>query len=191
MIVPVFFFLLQVSLARRVYCTKYDASGSVYKPFTDNCDHQCCLAQNEGVLGSSDHVYLNVKCESTLHKGLFREDHCKIHFSDAPYCVGQAMDSTGQGIGVALEDKLNIKCEVEANPPPTNFVWKFNTSKDIWSVPDSDIIMEGFNSIASVSVRNEDAFQNLLCWGENDIGTQQIPCLYYLLPPSNRQYSNS
>ncbi|KAG8228132.1 hypothetical protein J437_LFUL000134 [Ladona fulva] len=103
--------------------------------------------------------------------------------------------------GALKHETISIKCEVEANPPPTSFHWTFNNSGgDV-----TEVSPTRFTSDASISRLNHTPvsdmdYGTLACWGSNEVGRQRNPCLFqvvaagmgpFLNRPVNARFSPS
>ncbi|KAM7345206.1 sidestep VIII [Cochliomyia hominivorax] len=103
--------------------------------------------------------------------------HLDIRF--APVCRhGQrVVYSTGR------HETVKIACEIEANPPETAYVWKFNaTLGETIDIPASLIAIDRGRSIAHYTPMTENDYGTLLCWASNEIGDQTEPCVYTITP---------
>lgn len=49
---------------------------------------------------------------------------------DAPVCV----DASPQVVGAALDEELNVRCAVHADPGEVTFLWQFNNSGESFNV---------------------------------------------------------
>ncbi|XP_066997421.2 nephrin-like [Anabrus simplex] len=85
--------------------------------------------------------------------------------------------------GAARLEEIQVVCEVDANPPATLFRWFFNNSavqtlevKSVSSAPG------GGSSIASYKPQSERDYGTLLCWGRNELGSQDAPCVFHIVP---------
>ncbi|KAK9874036.1 hypothetical protein WA026_002389, partial [Henosepilachna vigintioctopunctata] len=84
--------------------------------------------------------------------------------------------------GVARHETARILCELEANPPDVQFVWKFNNSAGTVDIPQNQIHTEKARSTAAYKPVTELDYGTLLCWGKNEIGVQKEPCVFYINP---------
>ncbi|KMQ95999.1 neuronal growth regulator 1 [Lasius niger] len=84
--------------------------------------------------------------------------------------------------GVAKQEKANISCQVDANPPEVQFKWTFNNSAESIDVAAGHIARAGTSSIVSYTPMTELDYGTLLCWASNHIGQQQVPCVYHIIP---------
>ncbi|XP_068082837.1 nephrin-like [Anabrus simplex] len=85
--------------------------------------------------------------------------------------------------GAARLEEIKVVCDVDANPPAILFRWLFNNSaiqtlevKSVSSAPD------GGSSVASYTPLSELDYGTLLCWGRNELGTQDVPCVFHVVP---------
>ena len=83
---------------------------------------------------------------------------------------------------MAKQEKANISCQVDANPPEVQFRWTFNNSAESIDVAASHIARSGTSSIVSYTPMTELDYGTLLCWATNRIGHQQVPCVYHIIP---------
>lgn len=83
--------------------------------------------------------------------------------------------------GIAKQEKAEIKCQVDANPPDVQFRWMFNNSADSVDVAASHIVRSGTSSIVSYTPMTELDYGTLLCYASNRIGQQRIPCVFHII----------
>ncbi|KAL6421875.1 hypothetical protein ACFW04_010791 [Cataglyphis niger] len=117
-----------------------------------------CVGYNTEGDGESSPFYLNVMFAPTC-----KPNQTKVH-------------------GVAKQEKANISCQVDANPPEVQFKWTFNNSAESIDVAASHIARAGTSSIVSYTPMTELDYGTLLCWASNHIGQQQVPCVYHIIP---------
>ena len=87
--------------------------------------------------------------------------------------------------GGAKLQLINISCHVDAYPPPVVFQWAFNTSSENVEIPNSLVSSTSSgNSIVSYTPLTAHDFGSLLCWASNNVGKQQEPCVYQVVPAS-------
>ncbi|KAM0733080.1 Protein turtle-like protein B [Formica fusca] len=84
--------------------------------------------------------------------------------------------------GVAKHESANIPCELEANPPEVSFTWKFNNTMEAVDIPQAKVISDRTHSTVSYEPINELDYGTLLCWGNNDQGSQLEPCVFHIVP---------
>ncbi|XP_033338976.1 neural cell adhesion molecule 2 [Megalopta genalis] len=117
-----------------------------------------CIGHNTEGNGESSPFYLNVMFAPT----------CKRNQTEV--------------LGVAKQEKANISCQVDANPPEVQFRWTFNNSAESINVGADHIARAGTSSIVSYTPMTELDYGTLLCWATNRIGHQQVPCVYHIIP---------
>ncbi|XP_068082823.1 nephrin-like [Anabrus simplex] len=85
--------------------------------------------------------------------------------------------------GAARLEEIQVICDVDANPPATLFRWSFNNSAvqtlEVGSVSSAP---GGGRSIASYTPHSERDYGTLLCWGRNELGSQDVPCVFHIVP---------
>ncbi|XP_034940665.1 neural cell adhesion molecule 2-like [Chelonus insularis] len=117
-----------------------------------------CVGYNTEGDGESSPFHLNVMFAPTC-----KPNQTKIH-------------------GVAKQEKANISCQVEANPPEVEFRWTFNNSAESIDVAAGHIVKSGTTSTVSYTPMTELDYGTLLCWASNTIGNQLVPCVYHIIP---------
>lgn len=83
--------------------------------------------------------------------------------------------------GVAKLEKVNITCEVEANPADVVFKWSFNNSQESVDVLPNHITKSGTSSIVSHVPATDMDYGTLLCSASNKVGQQRTPCMYHIV----------
>lgn len=108
----------------------------------------------------------------------------KYNIAVAPVCrPGQQ-----RVIGVARQETARVVCEVEANPPDVTFFWRFNNSGDPIDIPSAEFTVDRTRSIEAYTPQHEHDYGTLLCWAKNGLGTQNIPCIYHIIPAGKITY---
>ncbi|XP_044744412.1 nephrin-like isoform X1 [Coccinella septempunctata] len=95
----------------------------------------------------------------------------------APTCTPKQINI----YGVAKQEKAQITCQVDANPPDIQFKWTFNNSADSVDVAQSHIARSGTSSIVSYTPMTELDYGTLLCYASNKIGSQKVPCVFHII----------
>ncbi|XP_066996078.2 nephrin [Anabrus simplex] len=116
-----------------------------------------CVGYNAEGDGESKPFYLNVMYAPTC-----KPNQSRIH-------------------GIAKQEKANISCEVEANPPQVTFRWTFNNSAESLDVSAAHISRNGTTSFVSYTPMTELDYGTLLCWASNRIGHQRVPCAFHII----------
>lgn len=83
--------------------------------------------------------------------------------------------------GVAKQEKAEIKCQVDANPPDVQFRWTFNNSAESVDVAASHIARTGTSSVVSYTPMTELDYGTLLCYASNRVGQQRVPCVFHII----------
>ncbi|XP_056646735.1 hemicentin-1-like [Diorhabda sublineata] len=83
--------------------------------------------------------------------------------------------------GVAKQERAQISCQVDANPPDVEFKWTFNNSADSVDVSQSYIARSGTASVVSYTPMTELDYGTLLCYASNTIGVQRTPCVFHII----------
>jgi hypothetical protein len=50
------------------------------------------------------------------------------------------------------------------------------------SVPPENVMVDGTVSIASYKPKTEMDYGTMLCWGDNELGRQSVPCVFHIIP---------
>ncbi|KAJ9581207.1 hypothetical protein L9F63_023612, partial [Diploptera punctata] len=116
-----------------------------------------CVGYNTEGDGESNVFYLNVMYSPTC-----KANQTRVH-------------------GVAKQEKANISCQVEANPPDVTFRWTFNNSAESLDVAAAHISRSGTSSVVSYTPMTELDYGTLLCWASNRIGHQRVPCVFHII----------
>ncbi|KAG8256138.1 hypothetical protein J6590_075773 [Homalodisca vitripennis] len=117
--------------------------------------YSCTVTNSEGE-ASSDHYVLNIKYE--------------------PKCK----ESQQRVYGAARFEELLVTCQVDANPPATEFRWMFNNS--VIQEKRLESTHTGDRSEAKYTAFTETDFGTVLCWAGNEIGFQMVPCVFHVVP---------
>ena len=71
-----------------------------------------------------------------------------------------------------------MSCEVNTHPAPFSYIWFFNTTSRHMTIPEDHVTSFGNKSYVSYTPKARKDFGSLLCWAENVIGKQIIPCVF-------------
>ncbi|XP_043667365.1 nephrin-like isoform X3 [Vespula pensylvanica] len=117
-------------------------------------------------------------CIGSNQEGDGESNPLNLDIKFAPVChIGQT-----KVFGVARQETTKIPCELEANPPEVSFTWKFNNTMEAVDIAQAHVTSVGTHSTASYTPMTELDYGTLLCWGNNDQGTQLEPCVYHIVP---------
>jgi hypothetical protein len=54
------------------------------------------------------------------------------------------------------------------------------------SVPPENVIVDESVSVASYKPKTEMDYGTLLCWGDNELGRQAVPCVFHIIPAGKK-----
>lgn len=84
-------------------------------------------------------------------------------------------------VGAVVHEMVSVRCHVEASPNIVKFSWTYNNSRDVLPVLGARVNNNGLMSqLHFTPVAGE--LGTLACWASNDVGRQQTPCLFHLVP---------
>lgn len=98
-------------------------------------------------------------------------------FTDTPTCKSNQT----RVYGVAKLEKVNISCEVEANPSDVVFKWSFNNSQESFDIGSTYIVKSGTTSTVSHTPHTEMDYGTLMCSASNKVGHQRLPCVFHII----------
>ncbi|EDW51787.1 GM14610 [Drosophila sechellia] len=84
-------------------------------------------------------------------------------------------------IGASKDETVEVVCEIQADPPPRTFRWKFNNSGETLDVGSERFSVNGSRSILKYTPVTDQDYGTLSCWASNEVGTQQHPCLFQVV----------
>lgn len=90
-------------------------------------------------------------------------------------------DQREELFGALKHETVQLRCEVDANPPLVNFHWTFNNSGEQTEVAARLYSSEGSVSRLNYTPASDLDYGTLACWGVNAVGHQRSPCLYQLV----------
>ncbi|EEC00114.1 sidestep protein, putative, partial [Ixodes scapularis] len=122
-------------------------------------NYSCLGANSEGV-GTSNEVNVLVKHTPT----------CKPH-QRVVYTAARA-------------EEVDVSCEVDAYPSLVTFLWLFNSSLQSHQV--DAVHWNGTQSTARYAAHSGDDYGTLLCWARNEVGRQEEPCVFLVVPQGAR-----
>ncbi|XP_023032216.2 uncharacterized protein LOC6643568, partial [Drosophila willistoni] len=83
--------------------------------------------------------------------------------------------------GASKDETVEVVCEIQADPPPRTFRWKFNNSGETLDVGSERFSVNGSRSILKYTPVTDQDYGTLSCWASNEVGTQQHPCLFQVV----------
>ncbi|KAL1513908.1 hypothetical protein ABEB36_003247 [Hypothenemus hampei] len=83
------------------------------------------------------------------------------------------------------DEEIMAQCVIDSAPPVTRFFWTYKTTSkgatDAFPVHGSQIENKGNVSILTFT-NDIDNVKSLQCWAENDVGKQDVPCNFFIVP---------
>lgn len=82
---------------------------------------------------------------------------------------------------MALQESLELVCDVLARPKDLKFHWSFNNSaEDERSL--SSYVSNGTRSVLTFSPTKQRDYGTVLCFANNEIGRQREACVFNIVP---------
>ena len=75
-----------------------------------------------------------------------------------------------------------ISCNVEADPPVTEFYWSFNNSVEVINIPKYQYKNKHYSSELMFTPASGYDYGMLLCTSRNKVGRQEKPCQISIYP---------
>ncbi|CAG0879413.1 unnamed protein product [Darwinula stevensoni] len=120
----------------------------------------------------------NYRCHARNPEGEGSSRPLRLAVRYAPVCRGEQKTL----VGVSLRGTVNVTCSLDARPlQDLTFHWGFNTSTDVVEVSKRRTSASNGTNVLLYSPRTEFEFGTLLCWGQNSVGTQLVPCAFQVL----------
>ncbi|XP_076260413.1 sidestep IV transmembrane protein isoform X2 [Rhynchophorus ferrugineus] len=116
-------------------------------------------------------------CIATNSEGKGYSNPVKLVVKYAPVCIQEREEV----YGALKQETVNLRCEVDANPPVATFHWTFNNSGDQTDVPSEKYTTEVTSSLLNYTPNTDLDYGTLLCYGENEIGRQKEPCIFQVV----------
>ncbi|XP_046409514.1 nephrin-like isoform X8 [Neodiprion fabricii] len=117
-------------------------------------------------------------CVGSNREGDGESNALNLDIKFAPVCrPGQT-----KVYGVARQETVRIRCELEANPANVSFTWRFNSSAEAVDIAQAHVTSDRAQSVVSYTPMTESDYGSLVCLGVNDQGAQLEPCVYTIVP---------
>ncbi|XP_017493193.1 PREDICTED: neural cell adhesion molecule 1-A isoform X2 [Rhagoletis zephyria] len=84
-------------------------------------------------------------------------------------------------IGASKDETVEVTCEIQADPPPRTFRWKFNNSGETLDVGSERFSVNDSRSILKYTPVSDQDYGTLSCWASNEVGTQSQPCMFQVV----------
>ncbi|XP_022249071.1 kin of IRRE-like protein 3 [Limulus polyphemus] len=115
-------------------------------------------------------------CTATNMEGRRESNSIFLRVQYAPVCVPQQTFV----YRAALNDPVQVTCELRSDPTDIIFSWLFNNSYNNHEVV--TFVSKGTVSTATYTPKSKYEFGTLLCAGSNSVGEQQNPCSFSIIP---------
>ncbi|KAK4884831.1 hypothetical protein RN001_001102 [Aquatica leii] len=117
-------------------------------------------------------------CEAGNSEGTTRSAPFQLRVKFEPVCG----ESGGRKVlGAAKGEPLRIECKVDAEPAASLFRWIFNSTPGV-SRELNEFTAEPGSSVLTYTPSIAAHYGTLQCWGRNELGSQQTPCVYHIVP---------
>ncbi|XP_055381972.1 uncharacterized protein LOC129612415 [Condylostylus longicornis] len=120
----------------------------------------------------------NYACSAINDEGETVSNHLPLRVKYAPIC--KHMDRVIL-IGASKDETVEVSCEIQADPPPRSFRWKFNNSGETLDVGSERFSTNGSRSILKYTPVTDQDYGTLSCWAINEVGTQRQPCMFQVV----------
>ncbi|KAL1477683.1 hypothetical protein MTO96_017085 [Rhipicephalus appendiculatus] len=118
----------------------------------------------------------NYSCLGANSEGVGSSAEVNIHVKHSPVCRShQRVVYTA-----ARAEEVDVSCEVEAHPAAVTFLWLFNSSLQSHQL--DSVHWNGTQSTARYAAHSTDDYGTLLCWARNEVGRQEQPCVFLVVP---------
>ncbi|XP_075678112.1 uncharacterized protein LOC113797669 isoform X2 [Dermatophagoides pteronyssinus] len=124
------------------------------------------------------HMSGNYKCETTNQHGRSISNSIQLNIRFAPYCKFKST----LAYGLSLFESNALICEVDSNPMPISFQWKFEKQIELTTFRSLN-----YSSLLYYRPNSTHHYGTIECIAKNDVGLQQIPCKYHIIdsgPPN-------
>ncbi|XP_074594549.1 neogenin-like [Brevipalpus obovatus] len=88
-----------------------------------------------------------------------------------------------QVYSIAHDEEAVIRCELDSDPEPSSFQWRLNNTQGIHSIM-HNFTLNGNQSVFRYTPRNKLGYGSIFCTSSNEIGQQQEPCQFKIIPSS-------
>lgn len=131
----------------------------------------------QNFIANNDLLLLSLLILEQFYKN--NKNKCIFSPADSPTCKHERIIVVGASRG----ERIDIACEIEADPPAKSYRWKFNNSGETMDVETSRFVntSNGTVSILPYTPINELDYGSLSCWAVNSVGHQVNPCLFQLV----------
>jgi hypothetical protein len=121
----------------------------------------------------------NYSCTATNSEGISQSMPQTLTVLYIPECQPGLQTE----LRVSLHQQTEVSCTVTAEPATDiSFRWLFRSSREEVDIQQSQVQVKGLTSVVDYVPRTAMDYGSLLCWAENELGTQAEPCKLELLP---------
>ncbi|XP_067625215.1 uncharacterized protein side-II [Eurosta solidaginis] len=124
------------------------------------------------------HYAGNYACSAINDEGETVSNQLPLRVKYTPVC--KHMDRVIL-IGASKDETVEVTCEIQADPPPRTFRWKFNNSGETLDVGSERFSVNDSRSILKYTPVSDQDYGTLSCWAANEVGTQSQPCLFQVV----------
>lgn len=86
-----------------------------------------------------------------------------------------------EAYGAVKSEIILLKCEVDANPPPVEYLWTFNNSGDMKNVQEPSYFRSTNSPFLTYSPKNDSEFGTISCRAKNSVGPQETACFFQII----------
>ncbi|XP_023158458.1 uncharacterized protein LOC101459450 [Ceratitis capitata] len=124
------------------------------------------------------HYAGNYACSAINDEGETVSNQLPLRVKYTPVC--KHMDRVIL-IGASKDETVEVTCEIQADPPPRTFRWKFNNSGETLDVGSERFSVNDSRSVLKYTPISDQDYGTLSCWASNEVGTQNQPCLFQVV----------
>nr|XP_040569184.1 nephrin-like [Lepeophtheirus salmonis] len=166
-----------------------DANPAAYKLTWRHNGEEVTQDINKGIIIANQSLVLqrirrdqagSYSCEASNVEGDEVSSPVAISIMYRPVCVKDQKTI----YGVSEHETAHISCKVDAHPQAESFSWSFNTSSGGMNLPRNSFTNKGSGSLLSYTPQTQMDYGTVLCWAENMVGMQLLPCIYHVIPAS-------
>ena len=112
-----------------------------------------------------------------------------LYILDPPRCV----KNQKRIYGVSRGEEIEVVCNLMSEPKLKSVRWAFNSSSQLIDIPQNEFTWESNSpprgqAISKVTYNPKTTadYGTLLCWGENEKGMQDPPCVFLISPAGKK-----
>ena len=113
-------------------------------------------------------------CEAENSEGVGVSSEVRLVVNYKPMCVSPNITTHPKG----FTPGVSLSCEVDSYPESSDFRWLYNSTQGSFEIPNAKSVMSFLNY--AVSEGGEQG--EVLCWASNEVGKQEDPCVFYVVP---------